>query len=85
MADLFNISVKAKDEINLIGKTYRWAITPYFLAQIKKFNTTDPIYLQTIPQFAELDSNGYLDPMDETNSNPAGAITRRYPDRVIIN
>lgn len=85
LADLFNISVKAKDEINLIGKTYRWAITPYFLAQIKKFNTTDPIYLQTIPQFAELDSNGYLDPMDETNSNPAGAITRRYPDRVIIN
>jgi len=85
LSDLFKISVERKDEINLIGKTYRWAITPYFLAQIKKFNNTDPIYLQTIPQFAELDSNGYLDPMDEANSNPAGAITRRYPDRVIIN
>jgi len=36
LSDLFKISVERKDEINLIGKTYRWAITPYFLAQIKK-------------------------------------------------
>lgn len=68
-----------------VGKKFRFAITPYYLSLIREFNANDPIYLQCIPQIAELCSDGKLDPMNELNNNPAGAITRRYPDRVIIN
>lgn len=85
LADLFDLSFDTKKEIDYVRKMYRWAVTPYYLAQIRKFDKTDPIYLQTIPQYAELKNTGIPDPMNELNNNPAGAITRRYPDRVTIN
>ncbi|MFW5649362.1 MAG: glutamate 2,3-aminomutase [Candidatus Alkaliphilus sp. MAG34] len=77
-----------EDDINSIknvGQKYRWAISPYYLSLIsgKKFG---PIKLQSIPMNVELmDEGGTDDPMAEEFTNPAGSITRRYPDRLIIN
>lgn len=85
LIQLFHLSQKEKNTINMIGKKYRWAVTPYYLSQIREFNINDPIYLQCIPQAEELSDIGMRDPMNESNSTPAGAITRRYPDRVILN
>lgn len=72
------------EAIKNVGKKYRWAITPYYLSLIDedKFN---PIRLQALPLGIELETDGELDPMKEEFTNPAGCITRRYPDRLIIN
>lgn len=83
--NIFHLPTHQYTQITEVSKRFRFAITPYYLSLINNFNNTDPIYLQSIPQYQELSSNGKTDPMDEINTNPAGAITRRYPDRVIIN
>ena len=62
-----------------------WGVTPHFLSLSKDFNYTDPIFAQVIP--SELENNtdwGEPDPMNEANTK-YGRITRRYPDRLIIN
>ena len=83
--EIFHLSLSQYTQIMEISKRFRFAITPYYLSLIKDFNEMDPIFLQSIPQYQELSYHGKTDPMDEINTNPAGAITRRYPDRVIIN
>src|SRR5690554_77007 len=46
----------------------------------------DPIRLIGLPSIAEeVYDQGEDDPMGEEYTNPAGSITRRYPDRLIIN
>jgi len=78
-----------EDEIRAIeevGQRFRWAVSPYYLSLIDTDNKQDPLYLQSIPTFYELkDSIGEDDPMKEEYTSPAPAITRRYPDRLIIN
>lgn len=83
--EIFDISQYEFEQLKKVSEKFRFAITPYYLSLIQNFNKSDPIYLQCIPQIDELCSVGQIDPMDEINNNPAGAITRRYPDRVIIN
>ncbi|HHT90947.1 MAG: glutamate 2,3-aminomutase [Bacillota bacterium] len=73
------------DAVQRVAEKYRWSISPYYLSLIDDDNTYDPIKLQAIPMVAELRDTGLTDPMAEEFTNPAGAITRRYPDRVIIN
>lgn len=72
------------ENIKKVGEKYRWAISPYYLSLIDedKFN---PVKLQSIPTGLELIEEGDADPMGEEFTNPAGSITRRYPDRLIIN
>lgn len=72
------------ENIKKVGEKYRWAISPYYLSLIDedKFN---PVKLQSIPTGLELVEEGDADPMGEEFTNPAGSITRRYPDRLIIN
>lgn len=82
---LFDISIEKQHEIQYVESKYRWSVTPYYLSLLTDFNESDPIYLQIIPQILELNSNWKEDPMNEINNNPAGAVTRRYPDRVTIN
>ncbi|MDL2300637.1 KamA family radical SAM protein [Clostridiaceae bacterium OttesenSCG-928-D20] len=72
-------------EIEKIGESYRWAITPYYLSLIDESYSDDPIAKMSIPQSPELIETGEKDPMGEEFTNPCGSITRRYPDRLIIN
>ena len=73
-------------EIDRTGELYRWAVSPYYLSLIDPDNPDDPIRCQSIPSILECaDRTGTSDPMDEEHTSPAPAVTRRYPDRLIIN
>lgn len=85
LKNVFNISVDSIANIEKVSSVYRWSVTPYYLSQIRSTSNSDPFYLQAIPSLYELETWGSNDPMGESFTNPAGAITRRYPDRAIIN
>ena len=82
----FTLTPKEEKEISLTGSIFRWAVVPYYLSLIDPENPLDPVRLQSIPSIEEYnDSSGVLDPMAEEFTSPAPAVTRRYPDRLIIN
>lgn len=86
LAEVLELSQQEIEEIREVGQKFRWAISPYYLSLIKPGDPTDPVRLQSIPQPAELaPGSGEDDPMGEEFTNPAPRITRRYPDRLIIN
>ncbi len=88
LAEFINLNEKQKLEIDAVGKKFRWAISPYFLSLINPEGNhyNDPTFLQSIPIGLELEEGiGEPDPMAEEFTNPATCITRRYPDRLIIN
>ncbi|GAA0178642.1 glutamate 2,3-aminomutase [Clostridium sediminicola] len=84
LSQLIDLSPREIDAIISIGKKYRWSISPYYLSLIDN-DMFNPVKLQSIPSVLELQEEGSLDPMAEEFTNPAGSITRRYPDRLIIN
>ena len=74
------------EEIELTGSKFRWGVVPYYLSLIDPADKNDPVRLQSVPTVQEYyDCGGEMDPMDEEKTSPAAAITRRYPDRLIIN
>ena len=73
------------DNIKKVSEKYRFAITPYYFSLIDFDNPNCPIKMQSIPDIREFEVFGQLDPMKEKQSNPAGKITRRYPNKLIIN
>ncbi|MDD5293759.1 MAG: glutamate 2,3-aminomutase [Candidatus Izemoplasmatales bacterium] len=80
------LSEKEIQAIDQVSKTFRWAISPYYLSLINPEDPFDPIKLMAVPSALELmDAVHDLDPMSEEYTNPAGCITRRYPDRLIMN
>ncbi len=86
LRELLNIDEEEAVDINTTGSRYRWAVSPYYLSLIDQDDPADPVRRQSIPTAMEYyDTLGEMDPMDEENTSPAPAITRRYPDRLIIN
>ena len=82
---ILNLSQEDINQISVISKKYRFSISPYFLSMIDPNNPDDILKKQSIPGIEELDETGELDPMDETGTSLDSCITRRYPDRLIIN
>ena len=80
-----DFSKKDYDDIRKDREKHRFAITPYYFSLIDFSNPNCPIKLQSFPSIKELDESGQLDPMCEEQSNPSGRITRRYPNKLIIN
>ncbi|HHZ17643.1 MAG TPA: glutamate 2,3-aminomutase [Peptococcaceae bacterium] len=86
LGKIINLTKKEKWEIAEVGKHFRWALSPYYASLINPDDPYDPIRLMAIPVYHELlDTCAEADPMHEEYTNPAGSITRRYPDRIIIN
>lgn len=86
LSALLPITSEQFADIKRVGKTYRWAVSPYYLSLMDESDPMDPIRLQGLPSQAELlDDFGEDDPMGEAITSPAPCITRRYPDRLIIN
>ncbi len=86
LGEILQLSYKELEEIKVVGRENRWAISPFYLSLIDPDDPKDPIYLMSIPKEVEiLDQSGDLDPMAEEFTNPAGSITRRYPDRLVVN
>ena len=84
LRQILNLSEKEAESIAKVGERFRWAISPYYASLIDPDDRMDPIYLQSVPSMCEFDPRGDPDPMAEEETSPAPAITRRYPDRLII-
>ncbi|NLB18821.1 MAG: KamA family radical SAM protein [Syntrophomonadaceae bacterium] len=85
LAKILGLGDVEKRRIEKVGKLYRWAISPYYLSLIPDDYQDNPIYRQSVPDIRELSEMGSLDPMNEVLTSPAPCITRRYPDRLIVN
>ncbi len=86
LCEFFDLTESEIEQIKKVSKVYRWAISPYYLSLINPNERFDPVRLLAIPTDLELQNfEDSLDPMAEEYTNPAGSITRRYPDRLIIN
>jgi len=83
-ADLIGVSPEIIAGIKEVGRTYRYAISPYYLSLIDPDDSGCPIRRQAVPSPDELKPCGDLDPMDEAGWTPVDLVTRRYPDRLII-
>ncbi len=87
LKDLIPLKNFEIQELEEISQEFRWAISPYYLSLIDTADyRNSPIYMQSVPDIRELqDDTGHEDPMGEAETCPAPTITRRYPDRLIIN
>ncbi len=87
LSQFLKLNTKEYEEIQMVSKKYRWAISPYYLSLIDftKYRES-PIFKQAVPDIREInDHHGKLDPMGELTTSPVSRVTRRYPDRLIIN
>ncbi|MEN6349827.1 MAG: lysine 2,3-aminomutase, partial [Syntrophomonas sp.] len=85
LAQILGLSEMERKRIDKVGQVYRWAISPYYLSLVDDDYLNSPIYRQAVPDIRELAPGGSLDPMNEALTSPAPCVTRRYPDRMIIN
>jgi len=86
LARFLSLSDSDKDVIRKVGERFRWAVSPYYLSLMNPDDPKCPVRRQAIPAIEETeDVEGLEDPMAEEYTSPAPAITRRYPDRLIIN
>lgn len=85
LTKVLKLNPKKCEEIRKVGIHYRWSISPYFASLIMVDSPNDPVMRQAIPSIEELDESGYDDPMAEEYTSPVPSVTRRYPDRLIIN
>ncbi|MGE5381677.1 MAG: KamA family radical SAM protein [Methylocystaceae bacterium] len=87
LARLLPLNQDVIDDIDELSKHLRWAVTPYYLSLIDpEQGESDPVFRQVIPSIAELNQHrGTEDPMQEAGCSPVAGVTRRYPDRLIIN
>lgn len=86
LSKILNLSEVDKDIMMMLSNKYRWAVSPHYASLMNPNDPFDPIRMMGLPSASELvNENGDMDPMGEEKTNPAGSITRRYPDRLIIN
>lgn len=85
LARLFDFNESQCSQARRVGMRYRWAISPHYASLMDSSEANDPIILQSVPSIEEMDETGHADPMAEEFTSPAPCVTRRYPDRLIIN
>ena len=74
------------EQLEAIAEEYPFFTTPYYLGLIEKWDSSDPIFVQQIPDVREFDNPSLLedDPLDEEEDMPVPHLTHRYPDRVLF-
>lgn len=86
LAKIINLSERDAEDITAVSSRFRWAVSPYYASLMDPDDPLCPVRLRAVPTRAELeDPYGVPDPMAEEFTSPAPLITRRYPDRLIIN
>lgn len=86
LASLLPLNDVLQQELAEVSKHLRWAISPYYLALIMCDQPLGALWKQAVPSLLEVvDQSGHDDPMAEQWTSPAPGVTRRYPDRLIIN
>ncbi len=85
LTKILNLTPEEEQRIANVGNVYRWSISPYYASLMDENDKYDPIRMMAVPSELEITKeHGETDPMGEEYTNPAGSITRRYPDRLII-
>ena len=80
LVDRFGFDKELAERLN---KLFHIRINPYYMSLIRY--PGDPIWLQCIPDAAELVEDGLPeDPLNEEAFSPVPSITHRYPDRVLF-
>lgn len=85
LSKIMNFNDKRIKEIEEVEKKYRFAVSPYYLSLIDPDDSNDAIEKMSLPTLLQLSENGETDPTNEAQTNPAGSIVRRYPDRTKCN
>jgi glutamate 2,3-aminomutase len=86
LAKIIDLSDKEKQDIKMIEKNNRWAVSPYYASLMDPEDRECPIRKQSVPTVHEyLDNEAEVDPYAIVYNSPAPLITRLYADRVIIN
>ncbi len=85
LAGILNISLPEADRYKDVIETYHFSVTPYYLSLIDMSDEKDPVRLQCLPDFRELD---YLpgssdDPLEEERDMIVPDLIHRYPDRCL--
>ena len=81
----FHFSDDNKKKLMQVAQKYRFSITPYYLSLINPTDDYDPLKKMSVVSADELIDGGEQDPMKEAQTNPRGVITRRYPDKLVLN
>jgi lysine 2,3-aminomutase len=85
-------SIRSRGELLKIGASplsqaacqkFPLSITPYYLALIKTYDNTDPIFRMVMPQDTEL-NGGVSDPLNEDQMMPVPHLVHRYRDRALL-
>ena len=86
LAQVIELSKREIENVNRVSDKYRWAVVPYYVSLMHPNDPGCPIRKQAVPSIEEVeDGLGIDDPMAEEYTSPAAGVTRRYPDRLIIN
>ncbi|MFH0835073.1 MAG: KamA family radical SAM protein [Candidatus Micrarchaeota archaeon] len=86
LGGILNLTEGERVAIDTVGAKYRWGVSPYYASLMDGDDANCPIRMQSLPVMEEVtDADAALDPMAEESSSPAPCVTRRYPDRLIIN
>ncbi len=81
---ILDLNESNRRDIEIVGRKYRWAFAPYYATLMNPDDSYCPIRRQMIPQVEEMDEIGVPDFSGEEYTSPVKALTRWYPDRVII-
>lgn len=86
LSNFVKLTDKERKEIKDVSQSLRWALSPYYMALVMCDEPHGGVWMQSIPSKLETtDTRGSEDPMAESWTSPAPGVTRRYPDRLIIN
>lgn len=85
LAAFLGLDPEEAEALARVGRRFRWAISPYYASLMNPRDPDCPIRRQAVPDPRELAGGGEDDPMAEEWTSPAPGVTRRYPDRLIIN
>ncbi|MCX7023517.1 MAG: lysine 2,3-aminomutase [Spirochaetes bacterium] len=80
------LSDREKQDIGVVLRKFRMAITPYYASLIDQDNPVCAVRLQAIPRLPETvdDPSDQDDPLHEDSDSPVPGLTHRYPDRVLL-
>jgi D-alanine-D-alanine ligase len=83
LAEHLPLTVQEMDAIEQVCKSFRMAVTPYYLSLINQADPDDPIRKMCVPSIQETMpcENDRTDPLNEDASSPVPHIVHRYPDR----
>lgn len=80
------LTLEEEEGIEKCLKTFRMAVTPYYLSLIDLNDPEDPIRKQAVPSAEELyfAPEESADSLHEDTDSPVKGLTHRYPDRVLF-